>query len=80
MSVFNTTEKICLYITNAVFWLVIYAIIDDTYGQQLSVAHTGRDEPGDAVAMFFCSIFHSYIYILFSLSKEVKNGYKNLYR
>ena len=49
--IFTSIEKICLYITNLVFWVVIYAVVDSHY-------------EGDAVSMFFGSIVVSTIFLI----------------
>jgi hypothetical protein len=64
MSVFNTTEKICLLITNLVFWAVVSAVVVDS-------------QFAEDVSLFFGSIYVSTIFLIL---QEVKNGYKNLYR
>ncbi len=51
MSIFTTAEKICLHITNLVFWLCVYAVVDSHYE--------------DAVNLFFGSIVVSHVYIFF---------------
>ena len=50
MSIFTPLEKICLLITNLVFWICIYAVVDSHY-------------EGDAVNLFFGSIIVSHIYL-----------------
>ncbi len=52
MSMFTTAEKICLHITNLVFWLCVHAVVDSFPIEQ------------DAVSLVMGSIVVSTIYTI----------------